>query len=186
MKGRPKSIKEAVSEELKAKFDLNKFKEKKLLGGNVKFKDQKWIPFSQALQEALSLPGVPMGHITQLRGQSNTGKTTTAIEVAVSAQKMGILPVLLITEMKHDWNHWRTMGFEMNDIKDKEGNIIDYEGFFIYRDGGKLKAIEDVAAFMADMLDEQKQGNLPFDLCFIWDSVGSLPCQLSLDQGKND
>ncbi len=39
---------EAVSKEIKANFDLNKFKEKKLLSGNVKFKEQKWIPFSQA------------------------------------------------------------------------------------------------------------------------------------------
>jgi hypothetical protein len=39
------SLMEAVSKELKSKFDLNKFKEKKLLSGNVKFKDQKWIPF---------------------------------------------------------------------------------------------------------------------------------------------
>lgn len=180
------TLKDSVSKALKNNFDLNKFKERKLLNGDVKFKDQKWIPFSKALQEALSLPGAPMGHITQLRGQSNTGKTTTAIEIGVAAQKMGILPVLLITEMKHDWNHWKTMGFELNEVKDKNDRVVDYDGFFIYRDGGKLRAIEDVAAFMADILDEQRKGNLPYDLCFIWDSVGSLPCQLSLNQGKND
>lgn len=193
--GRPKkettgdstaSIKDAVSSEIKKNFDLSKFKERKLLSGDVKFKDQKWIPFSKALQDALSIPGAPMGHIIQLRGQSNTGKTTTAIEIAVSAQKIGILPVIIITEMKHDWNHWRTMGFEMDEIRDNKGNLKDYDGFFIYRDGGKLKCIEDVSAFMADILDEQKKGNLPYDLCFIWDSVGSLPCELSLKQGKND
>ena len=91
------SLTEAVSNEIKSNFDLDKFKERKLLNGDVKFKDQKWIPFSKALQDALSLPGIPMGHITQLRGQSNTGKTTTAIEVGVAAKKMGILPVILIT-----------------------------------------------------------------------------------------
>ena len=100
------SLMEAVSKELKSKFDLNKFKEKKSLGGNVKFKDQAWIPFSSAMQEALSIPGIAMGHINIVRGGSNTGKTTTSIEAAVSAQKMGILPVLIITEMKHSWEHW--------------------------------------------------------------------------------
>ncbi len=67
---------------------------------NVKFKEQKWIPFSPALQEALSIPGIPLGHNSMVRGKSNTGKSTMTIEIAVNAQKMGILPVLIITEMK--------------------------------------------------------------------------------------
>jgi RecA/RadA recombinase len=180
------SLMEAVSKELKSKFDLNKFKEKKSLGGNVKFKEQKWIPFSPAMQEALSIPGIAMGHINIVRGGSNTGKTTTSIEAAVSAQKMGVLPVLIITEMKHSWEHWQTMGFEMNEVKDKDGNLIDYDGFFIYKDRGKLASIEDVADFIIDILDEQAKGNLPYDLLFLWDSVGSIACRMSIEQGKNN
>jgi hypothetical protein len=65
------------------------------------------------------------------------------IEVAVNAQKMGILPVLIITEMKHDWNHWKTMGFEIDDIVDEgTGEIIDQTGFFIYRDRSTLNSID--------------------------------------------
>ena len=180
------SLMEAVSKELKSNFDLNKFKEKKSLGGNVKFKEQAWIPFSPAMQDALSIPGIAMGHINIVRGASNTGKTTTSIEAAVSAQKMGILPILIITEMKHSWEHWRTMGFEMNEVLDKEGNIIDYDGFFIYKDRGKLSSIEDVADFMVDILDEQAKGNLPYDLLFLWDSVGSIACRMSIEQGRNN
>ena len=180
------SLMEAVSKELKSKFDLNKFKEKKLLSGNVKFKEQSWIPFSQAMQDALSIPGIPAGHISIIRGGSNTGKTTTAIETVVSAQKMGILPVLIITEMKHSWEHWKTMGFEMNEIKDDKGEVVDYDGFFIYKDRGKLSSIEDVADFIIDLLDEQSKGNLPYDLLFMWDSVGSIACRMSIDQGKNN
>ena len=100
-------------------FDLDKFKEKKSLNNKVKFKDQKWIPFSEALQKALSLPGIPMGHISVVRGKSNTGKSTTSIEAIVSAQKMGVLPVLMITEMKHDWGHFKQMGFQIEDVVDK-------------------------------------------------------------------
>jgi hypothetical protein len=180
------SLMEAVSKELKSNFDLNKFKEKKSLGGNVKFKEQTWIPFSPAMQDALSIPGIAMGHINIVRGASNTGKTTTSIEAAVSAQKMGILPVLIITEMKHSWEHWRTMGFEMSEVLDKDGNIVDYDGFFIYKDRGKLSSIEDVADFMVDLLDEQSKGNLPYDLLFLWDSVGSIACRMSIDQGRNN
>ena len=180
------SLSEAVSKEIKSKFDLDKFKEKKLLNSNIKFKDQKWIPFSKALQEALSIPGIPMGHIIMIRGKSNTGKSTTSIEAAVSAQKMGILPVLMITEMKHDWNHFKTMGFEMDEVKDKDGKVIDYTGFFIYKDRSTLNSIEDIADFQIDLLNEQAKGNLPYDILFIWDSVGSIPCQMSIEQGKNN
>jgi hypothetical protein len=182
-----KSLTEAVSDEIKSKFDLNKFKERKLLNSNVKYKEQEWIPFSKALQDALSIPGVPLGHITMVRGRSNTGKSTTSIEVVVEAQKKGILPVLIVTEMKHDWNHWKTMGFQMEDVVDPEtGEVIDHKGFFIYRDRSTLNSIEDIAGFIVDLLDEQQRGNLPYDLLFMWDSVGSIPCQMSIEQGKNN
>jgi hypothetical protein len=182
-----RSLTEAASNEIKSAFSLDKFKQNKGLASNVKFKDQKWIPFSPALQETLSIPGIPMGHVAMVRGKSNTGKSTTSIEVAVSAQKMGVLPVLIITEMKHDWNHWKTMGFEINDVVDEStGEIIDQDGFFIYRDRSTLNSIEDIAAFIIDLLVEQKKGNLPYDLLFIWDSVGSIPCQMSIEQGKNN
>ena len=182
-----KSLTEAASNEIKSAFSLDKFKQNKGLASNVKFKEQKWIPFSPALQETLSIPGIPMGHVAMVRGKSNTGKSTTSIEVAVNAQKMGVLPVLIITEMKHDWNHWKTMGFEINDVVNEEtGEVVDQDGFFIYRDRSTLNSIEDIAAFIIDLLVEQKKGNLPYDLLFLWDSVGSIPCQMSIEQGKNN
>lgn len=180
-----KSLSAAVSSEIKSKFNLDNFKDKKGLSNNTKYKEQRWVPFSPALQDALSIPGIPMGHITMTRGRSNTGKSTLSIEAAVNAQKMGILPVLIITEMKHDFNHWRTMGFQMEDVIDPDGAIVDHNGFFIYRDRSTLNSIEDVASFIIDLLDEQKKGNLPYDLFFIWDSVGSIPCQMSIEKGSN-
>ena len=187
MANKKKSLSEEVSKEIKSKFDLNGFKDKKGLSGNVKYKLQQWIPFSEPLQEILEIPGVAMGHINLLRGHSNTGKTTALIEVAMAAQKMGILPVLIITEMKHSWEHWKSMGFEYEEVVDKKtGEIIDFEGNFLYKDRETLNSIESVAEFIADLMDEQKKGNLPYDLLFLWDSIGSIPCQMSLDQNKNN
>ncbi len=181
------SLTAAVSDEMKSNFNLEKFKEKKLLTGNVKFKEQRWIPFSEALQESVSLPGAPMGHITLLRGHSNTGKTTALLELAINAQKMGILPVFIITEMKWSWEHAKQMGFQVDDVVDTEtGEVTDYKGFFLYADRGSLNTIEDVAEFIADLLDEQRKGNLPYDLCFFWDSIGSIPCKMSVEANKNN
>jgi len=181
------SLTAAVSSQLKANFDLDKFKEKKSLNTQVKFKEQKWIPFSKALQESISIPGAPVGHITLLRGHSNTGKTTALLELAISAQKMNILPVFIITEMKWSWEHARQMGFQIEDVVDEStGEIVDYKGFFLYADRGSLNTIEDVAEFIADLLDEQRKGNLPYDLCFFWDSIGSIPCKMSIEANKNN
>jgi hypothetical protein len=35
-------------------------------------------------------------------------------------------------------------------------------------------------------MDEQAKGNLPYDLCFFWDSIGSVPCDLSVRSNKNN
>jgi len=181
------SLTAALSSELRSKFDLTKFKEKKMLNSNVKFKEQKWIPLSPAFQEVTSVPGIPMGHIVLLRGHSDTGKTTAMIEAAVSAQKMKVLPVFIITEMKWNWEHATQMGLKINEIVDEQtGEVLNYEGNFIYVDRETLHTIEDVSAFILDLLDEQKKGNLPYDLLFLWDSIGSVPCELSVRSNKNN
>ena len=150
------SLTAAVSSELRSKFDLNKFKEKKMLSANTKFKEQKWIPLSPAFQEITSVPGIPAGHIVLLRGHSDTGKTTAMIEAAVSAQKVGTLPVFIVTEMKWNWEHAVQMGLEITPVPDPTtGEITSYEGNFIYVDRESLHTIEDVAAFILDLLDEQ-------------------------------
>ena len=177
----------AATKAVKTNFDLGKFKKKKgFSNASVKFKEQGFIPLSKAFNEITSLPGIPTGHITLLRGHSDTGKTTALIEAAVSAQKMGILPVFIITEMKWSWDHAKEMGLEVNEVKDEDGDIVDLEGFFLYADRGTLNTIEDVAAYMADLMDEQTKGNLPHDICFLWDSVGSVPCDLSVRSNKNN
>ena len=96
MARKKKSLSEAVSAEIQSNFNLDAFKEKKGLKQNIKFKDQEWIPLSQAFQDVTSIPGIPMGHIVLLRGHSDTGKTTAMIEAAVSAQKRKILQYLLL------------------------------------------------------------------------------------------
>jgi RecA/RadA recombinase len=182
-----RSLSEAVSNEIRGKFDLEKFKEKKLLKSNAKFKEQDWIPLSPAFQEVTSVPGIPTGHIVLLRGHSDTGKTTALIEAAVSAQKKKILPVFIITEMKWNWEHAIQMGLEVDAVVDEEtGEVVDYTGNFIYVDRETLNTIEDVASFILDLLDEQKKGNLPYNLLFLWDSIGSIPCEMSVRSNKNN
>ena len=182
-----KTLSEAVSSELKSGFSLDSFKTKKGLISSVKFKDQEWVPLSPAFTDVLSIPGIPLGHIVLLRGHSDTGKTTALLETAVACQKRKILPVFIITEMKWSWEHARMMGLKVEEVADEEtGEIIDYKGNFLYVDRETLHSIEDVAGFILDMIDEQKKGNLPYDLMFLWDSIGSIPCEMSIKSNKNN
>jgi len=103
-----RSVSAEAQKAIQSKFDLNKFKKgKRLANTSIKFKERRWIPMSKAFQDITSIPGIPEGHITLLRGHSDTGKTTALLEAAVNAQKMGILPVFIITEMKWSWEHAR-------------------------------------------------------------------------------
>ena len=184
---RKKSISAAVSSEIRSNFNLDNFKNKKGLSSKAKFKDQEWIPLSDAYQEITSVPGIPMGHIVLLRGHSDTGKTTALLEAAVSAQKTKILPVFIITEMKWNWEHAKQMGLQIDEVIDKEtGEIIDYTGNFIYVDRETINTIEDVSSFILDLIDEQKKGNLPYDLLFLWDSIVLVLCEMSVKSNKNN
>jgi hypothetical protein len=89
--------------------------------------------------------------------------------------------------MKWNWEHAVQMGLEITPVPDPTtGEITSYEGNFIYVDRESLHTIEDVAAFILDLVDEQKKGNLPYDLLFLWDSIGSVPCELSVRSNKNN
>lgn len=133
---------EKATAAVRKSFNLGNFKKKKgFANASVKFKEQGWIPLSKAFQDITSLPGIPTGHITLLRGHSDTGKTTALIEAAVNAQKMGILPVFIVTEMKWSWEHAKEMGLEFEEVKDDKGTVIDYEGHFLYADRGDRKSV---------------------------------------------
>lgn len=185
---RDKKLEEKAKEKVKSKFSLEGFRQKKgLTSSTAKYKDLEWIPFSEPVKDIVGLPGVPSGHITLLRGHSDSGKTSLLIELATAAQTMGKLPVLIITEMKWSWEHARDMGFKYEEVVDTDsGEVVDYQGHFLYVDRGTLNTIEDVAEFINDLLDEQSKGNLPFDLVFFWDSVGSIPCDLSIRSSKSN
>jgi len=170
----------------KGNFDLKAFKKSKNLITNTKFKKQEFIKVSDALQEALGIEGIPMGQITILRGHSDTGKTTALLETIKGCQRQNILPVIIITEMKWSWEHAIQMGLKVEEEIDEETGEILYGGDFIYVDRSSLNSIEDVAAFMNQLMSDQKAGKLPRDLCFLWDSVGSIPSQQSIDSNKNN
>ena len=177
-------------------FDLSKYN--KAIGGAelTPFKPDRRLRISPEIEDSLNVDGlIPLGHTIIFRGHSDTGKSTLLIEVAKACQREGILPVFLISEMKWDFKHLIEMGFQAEEVPvqyvdEDTGEVIDYVdyvGDFIYRDIESLPSIEAFSKFIRTLIDDQKAGKLPRDIMFLWDSVGGLMSEQSLEsKNKNN
>jgi hypothetical protein len=172
----------------KKNFSLDNFK-KKVGVDDVPDKQLIWIPMSAGFKKACGLPGFAKGYVCQVRGHTNTGKSTAICEVLVEAQKMGILPILIDTENNMGKGNYRLteLGFDFN-------NYIRVDNDFLLQKFGKIQdkdrkeaAIEDLAKCFYYFLDMQANGELPFDLLFAIDSIGTLNCIQTINaQVKDD
>lgn len=170
----------------KKSFSLQDFK-KSIGGEDVPDKPLKWINCSPALQKATGLPGFPMGYVSLARGFSNTGKSTAVCEAIVSAQQNGILPIIIDTENNLGHERLKMMGF------DWDGDYIMVDNEFLLEQFGKKKdknrneaAIEDMADAIKYFLTAQANGQLPFDLLFAIDSLGTLDCIKTINALEKD
>lgn len=145
----------------------------------AKMKPQEYFMVDQTFYEISGIPGPAKGHINMFLGHSDTGKTTALVECAADAQRKSVLPVFIITEQKWSWDHAGLMGFEFEEtnVNGEKG----YNGFFIFNNN--FKTIEQITDFMNKLLDDQDEGKIPYELLFLWDSIGSVPCQ-STYEGK--
>ena len=114
-------------------------------------KPQDFIIMPEAFIEATKLPGIPMGVTTIIHGHSNTGKSLLKNCLIASAQRQGIMPVIIETENNFSWQfaidcgvkaepvygdvEVEEMDFETGEIKTHtENRIINYIGDFMYFD----------------------------------------------------
>jgi len=155
----------------KKEFSLDAIKNK--YSTKTKYKDTEFYEVDEAFHSACGLPGPALGNINMFLGHSNSSKTTALVKAAVSAQKKGHLPVFIISEKKWSWDHAVELGLEAKMV---DG---EWDGQFIFNDN--FDYIEQVTDYINELLDEQEKGNIPYSLCFLWDSVGSIPCKMTFD-----
>ena len=181
------------------KFDINDFK-KNLKLPTTADKPMEWFIMPKGFNDALSLPGIPKGYFTGCCGWNSTGKSTLKNCLIASAQRQGVLPILFETESNFDFQYAINCGMEATPImgvdeETGEEKIIDYDGNFILFNNEaicdycgdmdystmtkkstkrKVAVVEDIAYIINDLLDKQETGELPVELLFVWDSVGSV------------
>lgn len=156
----------------KKSFSLDDIKGK--FSTKTKYKPESYYNCGEAFYEACGIPGPVMGGINMMLGHSNSSKTTAMILSAVDAQKRGDLPVFIITEKKWSWTHAVELGLQAE--QDADGN---WDGQFIFNDS--FDYIEQATDFINSVLDTQEAGDIPYNLLFLWDSVGSIPCKMTFE-----
>ena len=137
-------------EDLKDKMGIGVTVEKrKIQGASNADKPLDWLIMPNAFQEALKLPGFPLGYVSTLCGFSNTGKSTLINHAIVSAQRQGLIPVIYDTENNFDFQYAIDMGMEAEPVYDDidievvdnetgdisiqtERRIVEYVGPFFY------------------------------------------------------
>ena len=141
------------------------------------YKPERYFDLGDAFTDACGLPGPAMGHLNMFLGHTDTGKTTALIKTAIDAQRKGILPVFVITEQKWGFEHAKLMGLECEKTINSETNETTWDGFFLFNN--HFEYIEQITDYINDLLDAQDKGKIPYDLCFLWDSIGSVPCKMT-------
>jgi hypothetical protein len=164
-------------------FDLNNYK-KKANTEDVPDKPLEWIKISDALEDVTGMPGFPKGYVSTCCGFSNSGKSTAIALGIVNAQKMGILPIIIDLENNLGRYRLTSMGFDWT----KPYIIIDNE-YLLTEFGDKTRSyasIEDFAACVRYFLKEQTNGDLPYDILFAIDSIGTLDCNKKINAAEKN
>jgi hypothetical protein len=194
----------------KKNFNLDDFMNNEGLNSTSSDDSLSWIPLSKAWHDGVKLPGFPRGYVSLVRGFSNTGKSTAFYEAIAGAQKIGDLPVVIETEGNWNAEHAQKVGVKFKEVVDTDTGEITLapDGFILIRNQDlyaryknychkeskmKTKAtrnqpvIEDVALFIEEMIQKQTDGDLDANLCFLWDSIGTLNgYQSATANGRNN
>jgi hypothetical protein len=186
----------------KKDFDLDAFLESENISSEPKDKDLSWVPLSKAWHDALKLPGFPRGYVSLVRGYSNTGKSTAFYEAIAGCQKIGDMAIVIETEGNWNTEHAKQVGVKFKQvINEQTGEVTEKpDGFLLMRSADLYNryknydhqnskmmtkptrlepVIEDVSYFISEMIQKQEEGVINKNMCFLWDSIGTLNCYKS-------
>jgi len=131
-----------------------------------------WIALPPPICEVLGdLPGLPCGHIVEVLGLSDSGKTTLVTHAFIGAQADDGIAVLVDSEHKYDIDRAVAMGLNRSHLI-----IIPVETI--------EEAFDKFVAMMK--IIRAKPEWTKRKVVFAWDSIGSTPCENELDEKTKD
>lgn len=118
-----------------------------------------WIEMPEFFQKAVGGKGFPCGHITQIVGESDTGKTTMLMEAMVRTQREGGLCFLIDSEHKYSFKRFTEMGGKSEEITVMSVDSLE-------------EAWNAIHAVIAEVSDIRK-ANPTLKIFLAWDSVAA-------------
>lgn len=151
-------------------FDLEAYQGTEDKKQDVEYNDSVQVPLHPELAKCMGMPSIKLGSVTAMYGLSDSGKTSVMLQMAIDAQRAGIVPILIITENKMDWSRAEKMGLDISKSK-----CVIREDF---------QYLEEVYDYISMKVEDCKKGRLP-DTMIFWDSVASTPSEDSLRIDKD-
>lgn len=118
-----------------------------------------WIEMPEFFQKAVSGAGFPCGHISQIVGESDTGKTTLLMEAMVRTQKEGGVCFLIDSEHKMSFKRFEEMGGDPTKIEVMQVESLE-------------EAWSAIHAVLAEVTEIRK-ANPKIKIFLAWDSVAA-------------
>lgn len=145
-------------------FDLDDFRKSLKIPERIE-KKPKYVIMPEHISACMGgVPGFALGDITEIWGDSDTGKTTLLIQIAAACQEQDVLAVLIIKEKKHRAARLLLFGF------DPDGAIINLS----------CANLEEMFDFIDKIIAAVNKGKLPKDVMFLVDSFGNANCKAAI------
>jgi RecA/RadA recombinase len=118
-----------------------------------------WIPLKPFFKLGTGGDGFPCGHITQIIGKPDSGKSTLAMEGMVSCQKLGGQVFLLDSEHKFSMGRLKLMGGKPEEVMVVQTNTLEeaWDGF--------EKILQEVTTL--------REEGVKTPMMLVWDSVAA-------------
>lgn len=131
-----------------------------------------WVEMPYYFQRATGGKGLPIGHITQIVGKSDTGKTTMVMDAMVRVQQSGGIVYLIDSEHKFSFERFAVMGGRPEEVIVLIVDSLEEA----------WNALTDINADVAE-LRKQDQDT---PVMIVWDSVAASVPDKILDSEAED
>jgi RecA/RadA recombinase len=165
----------SISDRMRAKLNAKKGDDfaKKFSAGEDLLQIKSWIPLKNFFKLSTGGDGFPCGHITQIIGETDSGKTTLMMEGMVVCQKMGGVVYLIDSEHKFSMERFRLMGGVPEDVVVIQVDSLEQSWDAI------LAVCQTVSA------ENESGSSIPFMVC--WDSIAaSVPERILEEEEAGD
>lgn len=167
-----KELIEKMRERLNAKKGNDSYA--KVFGENESLLNVKnWIPLKPFFKHATGGDGFPCGHITQIIGESDSGKSTLMMEGIVACQKMGGLTYLIDSEHKFSMQRLSQMGGDPTAL-----TVLQVDS---------LEESWDAIKNVIEGIEELRSEGVDVPVLVCWDSIaGSTPQKIMDEEEAGD